>query len=154
MQMFYMVIGKDALFLYEKEGIRYSRQYIEGNQEFHYQINTVKNDIKKLLAALVEEYNLNDDSEIAFTIIENSDSAVTEAVSNALDGHISNRHGLDSLISGIIKKVNSDKIPLVKEYGINFEEINYRLVNGILQETDYSLLGYTLQADDLIMCIG
>ncbi len=57
MQVFYMIIGRDALYIYENESAGYKRQYIEGNSEFHYQKNNIRNDLKKLLDILAEEYN-------------------------------------------------------------------------------------------------
>lgn len=154
MQTFYMIIGKDALFLYEKNGTNYNRQYIEGNPEFHYQLNNIKKDMEKLLAVLTDEYNLDSQSELAFVVIGNGNSVVTEAITRALDGHISDKCGLDSIMPEIINKIYKEEIPLVKEYGINFDGHNYLLMNGKLDKRNYSLLGYTLNEDKIVEYIG
>ena len=31
MQVFYMITGRDVLYLYEKDGMKYNRQYIQSN---------------------------------------------------------------------------------------------------------------------------
>ena len=49
MQEFYVIVGREALYLYEKKGTAYSRQYIQGKPEFRYQVNQVKIDIERLV---------------------------------------------------------------------------------------------------------
>lgn len=154
MQMFYVIIGRDKLYLYEKKGEEYSRQYIAGNPEFHYQINNVKQDVEKMMDILVEEYNLENRSELSFFLIGNSDPFITETVSRALEGYIAGLHELSRSLAEIIKRFSEDEKLLVKEFGINFDGVNYCLVNGEIKGTDYSLLGYTLQTDDLIGFVG
>lgn len=165
MQIFYMITGRDVLYLYEKDGMKYNRQYIQGNPEYHYQIHTVKKDMEKLLKELAEDYNLDIDmdhvdiqkannTEMAFVMVENADPVLTEAVSRGLGGFLSQKYVLDSLISDIIRKLCSDGQPLVKDFGVNFDGNNYRLANGVIQRNNFSLLGYTLQPDDLLQYIG
>lgn len=154
MQTFYMIIGKDALYLYEKNGRNYNRQYIEGNPEFHYQLNNIKKDIEKLLEVLVEEYNLDNQSELTFVVVGNGNSVVTEVITKALDGHISDKRDMGFIMPEIIQKLYKDEIPLVKEYGVNFDGNNYRLMNGKLGMYDYHLLGYTLNEDKIMEYIG
>lgn len=154
MQMFYVIIGRDKLYLYEKNGEEYSRQYIAGYPEFHYQINNVKNDSGKMMDGLVEEYNLENRSELSFCLIGNKDPFITETVSTAFEEYIADRIDLCVIMSEIVKKLSMDEKLLVEEYGVNFGDINYRLVDEALQVTDYSLLGYTLQADDLVRFVG
>ena len=150
MQIFYMITGREALYLYEKNGTNYIRQYIDGNPEFHYQISNAKSDIKKMRKALQEEFNLESDSEIKFAMIENANPVVTEVVTRELGAYLLQKYNLDSLVLDIVKRLNQDKKILVKEFGVNFDGVSYQLVNGELQKADYSLLGYTLQADDII----
>ncbi len=49
MQALYMIIGRNALFLYERDGAEYNRLFIEGNPEFRYQNNSVRKDIEDML---------------------------------------------------------------------------------------------------------
>ena len=154
MQTLYMIIGKDALFLYAKEGVSYQRQYIAAKPEFPYQPSHIMEDIQTLLSLIMEEYNLEDRLELTFSVVEGEDTALSEKVCSMLDGNISKRHPLYSVIFHIIIKLEGDGRPLIKEFGINFDGVNYRLVNGSIQKSNYNLLGYTMQADDLIQYIG
>lgn len=153
MQTFYMIVGSDTLYLYEKNGKEYTRQYIDGNPEFHYQINNVKRDMKKMMNALVEEYNLENRSELSFLMIGNDKPQVTEAVGKALEGHIEKKYELNTIIYDIIKRFSEDKKLLVEDFGINFDGVNYCLTDGKVCKADYSLLGYTLQTDDIVKCV-
>ena len=154
MQIFYMIIGRDVLYLYEKNGTNYNRQYIEGNPEFYYQLNNMRNNIERLLQVLTEEYNLDSTLEITFVVIENDDPVVTEAVDRALERHISKQYDLSAIMPEIIKKMYVDGIPLIKEFGVNFDGRNYLLTNGKVNKCDYNLLAYTLNADEIIEYIG
>ncbi len=154
MQTLYMVICRDALYLYEKDGTGFKRQYIEGNPEFHYQTNHMKDDVKKLLDVLVEEYNLDGRSELTFCLIENEEPSVTKAVCRNLDGYISRQYSLDMIIPEIIRKTKADGIPLIEESGINFDDRNYLPVNGKINKRDFNLLGYTLDMDKMMEYAG
>ncbi len=154
MQTFFMFIGKDVLYLYEKIGKGYNRHYIEGNPEFHYQMNHIKKDVEKLINVLADEYNSDNESELLFCLIENSNPVVTEAICGALEGHISKRYSLNSVLPIVIGGLEEDTKLLVKDFGINFDGINYRMMDGKLKEADYSLLGFTLQTDDFMQYIG
>lgn len=158
MQALYMIIGRNALFLYERDGSEYNRLFIEGNPEFRYQNNSVRKDIEDMLKSVMEEYNLDSGSdhcsEIAFTVVANADAVVTKDAVETLGEYLSQIYKLDSLIPDIIKELYADEKLLIKEYGVNFDGINYRMVNGTLQKAEYDLLGYTLQEDALIRHIG
>lgn len=154
MQTFYMVIGRDMLYLYEKDGTVFNRQYIEGNPEFHYQINHLKGDMERLLDLLAEEYNLDSKDEITFCLIENEDPSVTKAFCKTLGGYTSRQYGLDVVMPEIIRKMEADGIPLIRESGVNFDGRNYLLVNGKLNRRDYNLLGYTLDVNKMVGYIG
>lgn len=153
MQALYMIIGKEALYLYAKEGADYQRQYIEASPEFPYQAGRVQDDIKELLKVLVEEYNLEDVSELTFSVVGNTDPIITEMICSVLNGNISNQYELYSVISQIILKLVMDEKLMIREFGINFDGFNYRLIDGDMQKGDYNLLGYTLQTDDFIKYI-
>lgn len=158
MQEFYVIVGRERLYLYVKDGAKYERQYIKGKPEFRYHLNQVKNDMKELLKALLEEYNLDSEpednqSEITFSLIESAAPVITEAVCNGLEGYLSKRYPLDKIISDAMKELEAAGTPLLKEYGANFDGANYRWGNGGVLKADFSLLAYTLQADDLIQCV-
>lgn len=159
MQEFYVIVGREQLYIYVKDGTKYERQYIKGKPEFCYQLNQAKSSMRELVKALMEEYNLDseqedDQSKIAFLLIEGVAPAITGAVCNGLEGYLSKRYPLNEIISKVMKKLEAADTPLLKEFGANFDGVNYRWENGSIQKADFSLLAYTLQADDLIQCIG
>ncbi len=43
----------------------------------------------------------------------------------------------------------TDEIPLIKEFGVNFDGRNYLLVNEKVNKCDYNLLAYTLNEDEI-----
>lgn len=154
MQMIYMIVGREILYLYEKYEEKYRRQYIFGNPEFHYQINEAKKDIEKMMDALADEYNLENRSDLSFFVLTNGNESITQTVCEALEGYIAKKIDLDGFMSEIIKKISMDKKKLVKEYGVNYDGMNYCLTDGKLRKNDYKLLGYTLWPDDLLNYIG
>lgn len=158
MQEFYAIAGREQLYIYVKDGTKYERQYIKGEPVFRYQLHQAKNDMKELSKALMEEYNLDSDakgnqSEITFLLIESVVPVITEAVCNGLEGYLSRRYPLDKIVSDAMKKLEAADMPLLKEFGVNFDGVNYRWRNSSIQKADFSLLAYTLQADDLIQCV-
>lgn len=154
MQEFYVIVGRETLYLYEKEGAEYHRQYVHGKPEFRYQVSQAKDDMKKLFELLADEYNLDDNSDMRFTLIENADVIVTEAVCRGFAGYLVKRCPLNAVVMDAMKKLAAEGVPLIEEYGVNFEGVNYRQGNGGIQRSDFHLLGCTLQADELMRCVG
>ena len=154
MQEFYVIVGREALYLYEKKETAYSRQYIQGKPEFRYQVNQVKIDIERLVKLLADEYNLDNYSDMQFMLIENADAVVTEAVCRGFEGYLSKRCPRDAVMPVAMKKLIAEGMPLLEEFGVNFDGVNYRQDNSGVRKSDFSLLGYTLQADDFMRYVG
>lgn len=153
MQEFYVIVGRELLYLYEKEGTKYSRQYIKGKPEFRYQLNQAKVDMERLINLLADEYNLDNNSDMQFTLIENVDKMVNEAIYRGLEGYLAKSCPLDAVMSDVVKKLEMDGVPFLKEYGVNFDGVNFRQSDSGIQKLEFSLLGCTLQADDLMRCM-
>lgn len=154
MQTIYLIIGKDKLCLYEKNSNSFERLYIEGNPDYIYDINNAKSGIKSLMDSLVDEYNLDTMAEIDFIVIDNEDKIVSEVMGNVLGEYVSKKYSIDSLMKDIINKLSRDKKLLISEYGINFDGKNYQVADGKVKKAGFSLLGYTLQEDDLMKYLG
>ena len=150
MQNFYMIIGKNELFLYEKNENGYVRQFIEGNSEYSYKLNNAKNDVDRLIKSLVNEYNMETSAEIEFVVIDNENTIYSETIEKALGEYVTKKNDLKQILTNIIKKLKRDNKLMIDELGINFDGKNYVMSNNKLIKNDYSLLGYTLQADDIM----
>ena len=50
MQTFYMVVEKERLYLFERSKNGFDRVYIEGNPDFLYSINAIRDYMKRLSA--------------------------------------------------------------------------------------------------------
>lgn len=150
MQTIYLLIGKEKLYLYEKNANLFERLYIEGNPDYSYDINNVKYGIQQLMDNLVNEYNLDTKAEIDFIVIDNENEIISEVVEKIIGEYESKKYTIDSIIIKVFNKLSRDKKLLIEEYGINFDGKNYLLINGNLNKKEFSLLGYTLQEDNLM----
>lgn len=152
MQKFYMITGKDKLFVYEKQGNDYIRQYIEGNAYYSYNLNNAKNDIEKLIESLVNEYNMETSAEIEFYVIDNENSVCSEVVEKALGDYIEEKYSINSVLINVIQNLRKEKKLMIDKFGVNFDGKNY-INNGQLIKKEFSLLGYTLNSDTIMKFI-
>lgn len=150
MKNLYMVIGKSELFLYEREGSQYNKQYIEGNPGFSYEFRSIENNISELLDALVNENNLEGRNEIQFTLIRKEDDRNGEKVQACITNHVSTVIGLKEVIENYIHQAILDGIPMIDEYGINYDGNNYRMRDEKVTKSDFDLLGLTVSTDSLM----
>lgn len=148
----YMVICKQSIFVYEKTNSGYNSIFIEGNAGFQYELHSVNWDMKKLLDYLVDEFNLDDESEVFFNIIENEDKVINKVFKNILNGHINKVYSLDVLLSRMMQELKGKSL-MIEEFGINYDGINYIQTDDVIQKRDFSLLGYTVSIDRVINLI-
>ncbi len=101
MQKFYMIIGKNELFLYEKNENGYVRQFIEGNSEYSYKLNNAKNDVDRLIKSLVNEneYNMETSAEIEFIVIDNENTIYSEIIEKALGEYVAKKNDLKQILT-------------------------------------------------------
>lgn len=152
-QTFYMIIGKNKLYLYEKEDKIFERLYIEGNPEYSYDINRAKKCIAELMDRLADEYNMDTIAEIEFVIIDNEDPVISNVMNQVLNEYIKEEYPIDSLLSNIYQKLERDKKLFISDYGINFDGKNFSKKNNVLEKKEFSLLGYTINQDELMKYI-
>jgi hypothetical protein len=145
-----MIIGKDKLYLYEKDNGAFERVYIEGNPEYSYNINSSKSHIERLMDYLKNEYNMDTTAKIDFVIIDNEDTVISNVLKNILHDYTKEKYSVDDLMIKIFQKLKRDKKLLIPDYGINFDGKNYSVKNSVLEKKEFSLLGYTINQDELM----
>lgn len=153
MQTFYMIIEKGKIYLYDKSEKNIEKLYIEGNPEYLYEVNDALKDTTRLMEALVNEYNLSSTAEIEFVVVDNEDHVISEVFEKVLSGYVRKKYPILPLLLNVSQKLGREKKLMIDEYGINYDTMNYRIINGKLSKFSFSLLGYTLQADELIKYI-
>ena len=156
MRTFYLVIGKDKFYVYRKDKDTFAPEYIDGNPYMKYGIHHVKSDIQHLLESLQHNYNLETMREIKFIVVNNSDPVRNSIIENALDGkdtqagYINSIYDFKDILVKAIKTLSKDKTLYISEFGINYDGDSYMLKDGILKQSEFNLLGYTIYHERLI----
>ena len=157
---FYMIVGKEKLFLFDKAGPSCNRLYIEGNPDFLYDANQAEHDKKKdddkknLFITLIKEYNLDTHAELDFKVIYNEDPIRSQVMKDVLGEHVSGQYEILDIVHGIAKSFTKDTKLMIDEFGINFDGKNYMVRDNDIVKQDYSLLGYTLREEQIMRFLG
>lgn len=154
MQTFYMITGRSCLTLYEREGASYKRVYLNGNPEFQYDINHMQKYAEQLFSILSDQYSLSSDQEISLTVIDSEDSVVSEIVNRELGRHIVKKLPPEQVLRAAAQTMCGDAELPIDEYGINYDGKNYLFTDNGAKKREFSLLGYTIDADALIQFAG
>lgn len=149
-----MLIGKNKLFLYEKNNQKYTRQFVEGNPDFPYDPRQAKDAAETLLKILENEYNLDGPGEIDLVIIENRDSQRSEIMNKALGDNVVETWPLDKVLKAAVQRLRREKKERIDELGINFDGAHYLIEGDSLREGPFSLLAYPLSEDRLMNLAG
>lgn len=150
MQTFYVIIKKNNLVVYEKDGNSYKKVFLEGEPEYYYNVNSAKDYIDKFLEVVASEYNLDTIGEVDFILIDNEDTIVSKAVTGAFGEFVKRIINIEELITGISSSIGRDKKLHISEYGINYDGKKYVVKNGKMEKEDFNLLAYSIK-DDMIM---
>lgn len=150
MQNFYVVIKKDCLTLYEKNGNTFEKVYLGGNPEYAYSVNSAKEHTEKFMAMIQEEYNLDSVGEVEFVVIDNEDEIVSDVMLKAFGKSVKEKIEIDKLMLDVSDALRRDKKMHISEYGINFDGKKYAVSNRKISKEEFSLLAYTL-TDDVLM---
>lgn len=153
MQIFYLVIEKSSLSLFQKNSSCFDRLYIEGNAEYTYDLNSITENINRLLEILVNEFNLDSIGEIEFIIIDNENKLISEVMNKVLQNYIKKKYEIEKIMIHISSKLNLDKKLYISKYGINFDGKNYIINKNNIIKTDFNLLGYTITDEQLVKYI-
>ncbi len=154
MQTFYMIIGKKSLSLYEKIGVSFKQIYLQGKPEYLYDINRARECIDKVFAMLIIEYNMRSIGEIDLVVINNEDKIISDVIGKLLRKHIREKIEVEDLLGIATEKLCRDKKLHISEYGINFDGKNYLYTEKGVEKNEFSLLGYTVNNDELMRYIG
>lgn len=147
--LFLLFIGKNKFHLFDLNK-NYKRIYINNSEYFTYELTKARDSVKKLLASLVNDYNLAGESEVQFQILENMDTTVNEVMFEALSGHIQAKFNVQSVLKKILTVLTKERPDLrVKDFGINYDGNSYEIKNNKIERNDFNLLSYTL--DDAVI---
>ena len=126
MQTFYMVIKKECLSIYEKNGNTYE----------------------------MEEYNLDTIGEIDLIVMDNEDDIISNAMLEAFGDNVKQRISVEKLMLEILGRLGRDKKLRIPDYGINFDGKKYFVKDNKVVKEEFSLLAYTLRDEMLMKFIG
>lgn len=144
----YLLIEHDKIFIYTKtkNGHDLVSQYIEGSDYINYELNTIEDDISRMLNVLLDEFNLDSAGELDFRVVIDEDNlrfAAERLVKTLKNAKISVEIiDLKPILSGFISQFQND--------GVNFDGNNYVIVNGRLQRRKFSIMGKTLNEKDIM----
>ncbi len=154
MQTFYIIIKKEYLTIYEKNGNTYERVYLGGNPEYAYCVNSAKDYADRCFEMLMEEYNLDTIGEMDLIVIDNEDDIISDAMLEAFGDNVKQRISVEKLILEILGRLGRDKKLRIPDYGINFDGKKYFIKDKKVVKEEFSLLSYTLKDEMLMKFIG
>lgn len=147
---FFLIIGRNALYIYEKNGQKFERQFIEGSDKVIIDSNNIVENVNSFMETLADEKNLGTIGNLEFDVLECEESKYNTDVVVALKEHIENKYYLSDILVTIIRKLLRDKKLMVDLYGINYEGYSYKIENNNVCQGSYDLLAYTIHSDDII----
>lgn len=150
MQTIFLVIGRDRITVFEKNGRGYVKQYINGNPHVEYHRNQLSDKVAGLVEYLVNEFNLSTRAELEFDVLENEDPDSTREVVQALDGLPANIIMLKTVISEILEKLSRDKKLKTDILGINYDGVSYKRNGQEIMKSTFDLLSCTITAEKLV----
>lgn len=131
---FFMIIGKHALYTYQKSGQGLEPQFIEGSEAYLYNSSSIREDIEAYLEALANEKNLGTKAKLEFDILEGTDRLRNAGIFQSLEDYTDKRYPIDDALKTVIKKLSRDKKLLINEYGINYDGCSYKLADGRVEK--------------------
>lgn len=147
---FFLIIGRNALYTYERDGQRFEPQFIEGSELFSINSTNISEDINSYMEILANEKNLGTIVKLEFEVLEGSEESFSAAVVNALGDHVNKVYPLKSTLMTVVKKLLRDKKLMIDTYGINYEGCSYKMENNSLLQEEFDLLAYTIHSNDVV----
>ncbi len=148
--LFFMIIGKELLYICRERNGALEPVYIHGNQYQQYNpySNTIKDDIRKILEAVADQHNLDAADGIDISLVENADRVRNENIKKALSGNLKRTIPLNDVLLRLVNSLRGKKELHIDDFGINYDGDSYILRNGQLQRSAYSLLAYTVKPEE------
>ena len=147
---FYMIVGKNAFYLYRRTAFGFEIEYIDGNPCRNYDTHRIKADLKNLLETVADTNNLDSADEIFFTVIENADPIRNKNIAQVLGNRIKDKFSVDEILTRAVNSLAQNKNLHIDEFGINYDGNSYLLKNGRLKKNSYSLLAYNVGQEKLM----
>lgn len=147
---FFIIVGINALYTYERDGQRFEPQFIEGSELFSLNSTNISEDVNSYMEILANEKNLGTIAKLEFEVLEGSEKSFNMAVVNALGEHIDKVYQLKSTLMTVVKKLQRDKNLMIDTYGVNYEGHSYKIVNNSLLQKEFDLLAYTIHSNDVV----
>lgn len=147
---FFIIIGRNALYTYERDGQRFEPQFIEGSELFSLNSTNISKDVNSYMEILANEKNLGTIAKLEFEVLEGSEESFNTAVVNALGEHIDKVYPLKSTLMTVVKKLQRDKKLMIDTYGVNYEGHSYKIANNSLLQEEFDLLAYTIHSNDVV----
>jgi len=147
---FFLIIGKNNLFVYERKNNRFEKQFIEGNPFYPYDLSNSEENVISFLDALANEKNLGTKTKLQFDVLENQDFVRTKSIMKTMSDYVVNVYKIENVIVTAIKKLSKDKTLQIDNYGINYDGVSYKMENGGLLNSYFDLLAYAINDEDLV----
>lgn len=152
---FYLMIGKSQLSVFKRNGNSYEPEYIDGNPCVEYASQKINQAVNGLFNRLLENYNLDASERPEIVVIESQDEIRNTVVVNELRKRAEVKvQTLENLLKLAIGRLIRDKSLRIDELGVNYDDNCFRLRNGALECSDFSLTAYTLPKENLLAFIG
>lgn len=149
MQIFYLLVNSGSLCLFEKNYSQFERVFLEGNSEYSLLEGTIKDNIEKMIELLLDEYNLDSVDEVRFMVIGQKNNHFNEIL-RVLDQNVQRVFDIEEMSKKVIDNLIERDVKLIKEYGFNFGEYNYKLATKGIEITEFNLLAFTVNQDELL----
>jgi len=147
---FFVVIGRNALYTYERDGRHFEPQFIEGSEFFEINPMNISEEINSYMNILANEKNLGTVAKLEFEVLECSDANFNAGILAAFGDHVNKVYVLEDTLKTVMKKLLRDKSLMVDAYGINYEGYSYKQDNEKIVQGDFDLLGYTIHCNDVV----
>lgn len=149
---FFMIIGKELLYICRARDGALEPVYIHGNlfQQYNPYSNTIKDDVRKILEAVADQHNLDAADGMDISLVENADRVRTENIKKALSGSIKRIIPLNDVLLRLVNSLRGKKELHIDDFGINYDGDSYLPRGGQLQRSAYSLLAYTVKPEEFM----
>lgn len=147
---FFIIIGRNALYTYERDGQRFEPQFIEGSELFTLNSANISENVNSYMEILANEKNLGTIAKLEFEVLEGSEDNINAAVVNTFREHIDKVYPLKNTLMTVVKKLQRDKKLMIDTYGINYEGCSYKIENNSLVQEEFDLLAYTIHGNDVV----
>lgn len=162
---FFVVIGKNGLHTFERNGQEFKAQYIEGSAEFSVKSSNVAEDVTAYLKNLSNEKNLGerffDDGEsssaekkVMFDVLESVSESRNRTILDALRPFVDKSYPLREVLRTVYRELDRDKSLLIGQYGINYDGVSFKAEGKELVQGKFDLLAYTIHGSDVVKRMG